>query len=52
MIAFRWKVERTFAWLMQGRLLVRDYAKSVASAAGWIWCAMFRLLTRRLFPTK
>lgn len=48
MIAFRWRVERTFAWLGQCRLLARDYEKTVASAEAWIWTAMLRLLVRRL----
>jgi putative transposase len=46
--AFRWRVERTFAWLGQCRLLSKDYEKTVASAEAWIWCAMMRLLVRRL----
>jgi transposase len=32
LIAFRWRVERTLAWLGQCRLLAKDYEKSVASA--------------------
>ena len=51
MIAFRWIIERSFAWLGQCRLLAKDYAKTTASAEAWIWCAMLRLLTRRLAPS-
>jgi hypothetical protein len=41
-------VERTFAWLGQCRLLSKEYEKTVASAEAWLWCAMMRLLIRRL----
>ena len=44
LIAFRWRVERTFAWLGPVRLLAKEYEKTVASAQAWIWCAMLRLL--------
>ena len=45
---FRWRVERSFAWLAQCRLLSKEYEKTVASAEAWLWCAMTRLLIRRL----
>ncbi|MBE7157839.1 MAG: transposase, partial [Rhodospirillales bacterium] len=45
---FRWRVERTFAWLGQCRLLSKEHEKTVASAEAWLWCAMMRLLVRRL----
>jgi transposase len=44
----RWVVERTFAWLMQQRRLVRDYERSEGSAEAWISLAMIRLQLRRL----
>jgi len=44
----RWVVERTFGWLMQHRRLVRDYERSEASATGWIFTAMIRVMLRRL----
>ncbi len=44
----RWIVERTFAWLVQQRRLVRDYERSEASATAWIHMAMIRLMLRRL----
>ena len=47
-IAFRWHVERTLAWLRQCRRLSKEYEKTVASAEAWLWCAMMRLLMRRL----
>ncbi len=46
--AFRWRVERTFAWLGQCHLLSKEYEKTVRSAQAWLWCAMMRLLIRRL----
>ena len=44
----RWGVERTCGWLMHCRRLVRDHEQTVASAAGWIYLAMTRLMLRRL----
>ena len=44
----RWVVERTFGWLMHCRRLVRDHEQTAASAAGWIYLAMVRLMLRRL----
>lgn len=44
----RWVVERTFAWLMQHRRLVRDYEKTASSATAWILVAMIRIMLRRL----
>jgi putative transposase len=44
----RWVVERTFAWLVQHRRLVRDYEKTECSAAGWIAIALTRIMLRRL----
>ena len=43
-----WVVERTFGWLMHCRRLVRDHEQTAASAAGWIYLAMTRLMLRRL----
>ncbi len=44
----RWVVERTFAWLMQHRRLVRDYEQTDVSATAWIHVAIIRLMLRRL----
>jgi putative transposase len=44
----RWIVERTFGWLMRHRRLVRDYERTEASAEGWVYVAMIRLMLRRL----
>jgi transposase len=47
-IAFRWIVERTFAWFGQCRRLSKDYEKATTSAEAFLWLAMLRLLVRRL----
>lgn len=44
----RWVVERTFAWLMRHRRLVRDYETTESSAEAWIYLAMLRIQIRRL----
>lgn len=44
----RWVVERTFAWLMRHRRLVRDYETSESSAEAWAYIAMIRIQLRRL----
>ncbi len=44
----RWVVERTFAWLMRHRRLVRDYEKTETSAESWVYSAMIRIQLRRL----
>ena len=44
----RWVVERTFAWLMRHRRLVRDYEKTDTSAEAWAYIAMIRIQLRRL----
>jgi putative transposase len=48
----RWVVERTFAWLMQHRRLVRDYEETTASSEALIYIAMTRLMLRRLPTTR
>jgi putative transposase len=44
----RWIVERTFAWLMRHRRLVRDYETTESSAEAWAYIAMIRIQLRRL----
>ena len=44
----RWVVERTFAWLMRHRRLVRDYEITESSAEAWTYIAMIRIQLRRL----
>jgi len=44
----RWVVERSFAWLAQARLLVRDYDALPSSTATFITLRMIHILLRRL----
>jgi len=44
----RWVVERTFAWFMRHRRLVRDYETSADSAKAFAYIAMIRIQLRRL----
>ena len=44
----RWVVERTFAWLMGYRRLVRDYELLPETSETFIYIAMIRIMVRRL----
>ena len=44
----RWIVERTFAWLMKNRRLVRDYEVKTEHAECWLYVAMLALMLRRV----
>jgi putative transposase len=46
--AFRWVVERTFAWLDNARVLCRDYEKLPENHEGMIYVVMIRLMLPRL----
>jgi putative transposase len=43
----RWVVERTFAWIVQHRRLVRDYERSPQCATAWVFLAMIRIMINR-----
>lgn len=45
-LARRWVVERTFAWLGQCRRLAKDWEKSIKSAESWLLIASIRRTTR------
>lgn len=47
-LAKRWVVERTFAWLGRCRRLAKDFEATISSATAWVLIAHIRLLTRRL----
>ena len=46
--AWRWIVERTFAWLSTWRRLAKDYELLPSSEEAWICLAMIRLMLRRV----
>jgi putative transposase len=47
-VARRWVVERTFAWLGRYRRLSKDYEYHVETSQAMIYCAMSNLMVRRL----
>lgn len=47
-IARRWVVERTFAWLGRCRRLAKDWEASIASSEAWTLIASIRRLARRV----
>jgi transposase len=47
-VKHRWKVERTFAWLLNDRRPSRDYDTVPASSEAMMQMSMMRLLLKRL----
>ena len=47
-VKHRWKVERTFAWLLTDRRHSRDYETLTVNSAAMIQISMIRLLLKRL----
>jgi len=47
-IARRWVVERTFAWLGRCRRLAKDWETSIESSEAWTYIASIRMISRRL----
>ena len=52
LLARRWVVERTFAWLIQKRRLVVDYEKLSETSESFIYIAMVHLMLKRLAQNK
>ena len=46
----RWIVERTLAWITQGRRLVRDYERNPAYSEAWVWIAAIHRTVKYLKP--
>ena len=47
-LPIRWTVERTFAWLIRCRRLIKDHEKSALSSESFIKLAMIQLMVHRL----
>jgi putative transposase len=47
-LKFRWRVERTFAWLGRSRRLSKDYEGTTSSSEAFVKLAMIHLMARRL----
>ncbi|WP_425365362.1 transposase [Gloeothece verrucosa] len=52
LLARRWVVERTFAWLLKKRRLVVDYEKFPETSECFIYIAMVHLMLKRLAQEK
>lgn len=50
LLAKRWVVERTFAWLSACRHLAREYERTIESSCAFVLLAMTRLMLNRLAP--
>jgi transposase len=49
-LAKRWIVERTFAWLSSNRRLSKDYEGYARTVLAFVHIAMIRLMLRRILP--
>jgi transposase len=46
----RWVVERTLAWITQGRRLVRDYERNPSYSEAWVWVSAIHRTVKYLTP--
>jgi transposase len=46
----RWVVERSLAWFIQGRRLVRDYERDPAYSEAWLWLSALHRTVKSLAP--
>jgi len=46
-IPFRWRVERTFAWLGRWRRLSKDYEGTTSSSEAFVKLAMIHLMNKK-----
>ena len=46
----RWVVERTLAWITQGRRLVRDYERDPSYSEAWVWVSAIHRTVKCLAP--
>jgi putative transposase len=51
LVAKRWVVERTFAWLGRNRRFSKDYERSPRVSETWIYLGMTKLMLRRLIAS-
>jgi transposase len=51
-LARRWVVERTFAWISHNRRMSKDYERLAATSEAFIYIAMTRLMVRRLVRAR
>ena len=51
-VAKRWVVERTFAWIGRNRRLSKDYEKTISSSEATVQLANIALILRRPAPSK
>lgn len=51
LLARRWVVERTIAWLNRCRRLSKDYERLAKNSAGWIYWASIQRMLRYLAPS-
>ena len=47
-LARRWVVERTFAWICHNRRMAKDYERLCATEEAFVYAAMTRIMVRRL----